>query len=132
MTEAAVPDVEIRYDAPLRGCHSVDLWQGAKRHLGVAFSLGTRRSCAVDWGLPGSRCCGKPLKGPGRRLPRPRYPAPADPGELALSEFIKFFIQERDAHLDNAVSSESTPAHVLALAHSAANDAIDGRFNEGR
>jgi len=122
----------------------IEAYSAAKSRCGAEGGQGTGRSRA-------GRCRGpvlyprrarlierqleallKPLKGPGRRLLRPRYPAPANPGELALSEFIKFFIQERDAHLDNAVSSESTPAHVLALAHSAANDAIDGRFNEGR
>jgi hypothetical protein len=47
-------------------------------------------------------------------------------------EFVEFSVQQRDAQLHNIVCSRATPAHMLALAHSTANDSVNRRFNEAR
>ena len=49
-----------------------------------------------------------------------------------LREFVEVSVHQRDAQLHNTICSRGTPAHMLALAHSTANDPVNRRFHEAR
>ena len=43
---------------------------------------------------------------------------------------VKFVVQKCDTHLNDVVSADTAPAHVLALAHTTAHNPIDGRLHK--
>lgn len=49
----------------------------------------------------------------------------ANPWKISLSEFVKFLVQEGDAHLHDTVCPRTTPTHMLAFTQAASNDSID-------
>lgn len=107
----------------------------APRPLGTLIVVTRNRrefrpaTTATDVGVR-SFCKWKPLKTPGWLLPGPCDASLSNPWKLSLCEFVKFSVQQRDTQLHNTVCSRATPAHMLALAHSAANDSVNRRLDE--
>lgn len=55
----------------------------------------------------------------------PRNTSLSNPRKLSSREFVEFLVQQRDAQLHDTVCVHATPAHMLTLAHSTANDSIN-------
>src|SRR5664279_4845395 len=53
----------------------------------------------------------------------------AGPRRIPLGQIVELAIQEGSPDLHEAAGTRAAPAHLLALAHAASDDAIDRRFH---